>query len=73
MEIQKLAQLLRDSYDQAPKGNKSIAVCLFGVRFADEIGSSTNAIMEAAMIGDYGPEVRKGIKLARYVNLKAGL
>jgi hypothetical protein len=70
MRTDQLAKLLREAYDTAPDGDKSLAVCLFGVRYAEEIGPSTNAILESADIGKYGPEVRKGIKLSRYVTLK---
>lgn len=70
MGTEQLARLLRDAYDKAPALDKSLAVCLFGIRYADEIGTSTNAIVHAAQIGKYGPEVRKGIKLSRYVRLK---
>ncbi len=70
MQTERLAEILRHAYEQAPQLDKSLAVCLFGIRYAQEIGSSTNQIIEAAGIGSYGPEVRKGIKLSRYVALK---
>ena len=70
MQIERLARILKQSYDQAPAQNKSLAVCLFGIRYADEIGKSTNSIVTIAGIGKYDPEVRKGIKLATYVTLK---
>ena len=70
MQAKKLGELLREAYDQAPTRDKSLAVCLFGIRYAADIGSSTNDVIEHAGIGNYGPEVRKGIKLSRYVRLK---
>lgn len=70
MRIERLGELLRQAYNQAPARDKSLAVCLFGIRYADEIGSSTSAVLQAADIGKYGPEVRKGIKLSHYVTLK---
>lgn len=70
MRTDQLARLLREAYDTAPNRDKSLAVCLFGIRYAEEIGSSTNAILDAADIGNYGPEIRKGIKLSSYVTLK---
>ncbi len=70
MQVEKLGDLLRRAYDEAPERDKSLAVCLFGIRYAAEIGSSTNDIVERAGIGKYGPEVRKGIKLSHHVRLK---
>ncbi len=70
MQTERLASLLKEAYAQAPERDKSLAVCMFGIRYAEEIGKATNEIVEAANIGKYGPEVRKGIKLARFVTLK---
>lgn len=70
MQIRKLGEALRRAYDEAPERDKSLAVCIFGIRYASEIGTSTNEVVEHAGIGKYGPEVRKGIKLSRYVDLK---
>lgn len=70
MQAARLGTLLREAYECAPVRDKSIAVCLFGIRYASEIGSSTNAVLDYAKIGKYGPEVRKGIKLASYVTLR---
>lgn len=70
MRTRQLGELLRKAYDEAPERDKSLAVCLFGIRYAAEIGSSTNDVVERADISKYGPEVRKGIKLSNYVRLK---
>lgn len=70
MQTSKLGMLLREAYEQAPDRDKSLAVCLFGIRHAEEIGTSTNEVLSHADIGNYGPEVRKGIKLSRYVEIK---
>lgn len=67
MGVEELAKILKDAYDRAPNFDKSAAVCLFGIRYADQIGSQTNAIIESAKIGNYGPMVRMGKKLARDV------
>ena len=64
--------MLREAYHKAPDRDKSLAVCLFGIRYADEIGSATNEVIKFAEIGNYGPEVRKGIKLSQYVYLRSG-
>lgn len=70
MQTRKLGELLRKAYDQAPERDKSLAVCLFGIRYASDIGRSTNDVVMHAGIGKYGPEVRKGIKLSRYGRIK---
>nr|WP_271439779.1 hypothetical protein [Pontixanthobacter luteolus] len=41
---------------------------LFGIEFADEIGSAANQVVEASDIDNsYAVEVRKGMRLAKFV------
>ena len=55
MRVDDLARILKEAYDKAPNRDKSAAVCLFGVRYAEQIGTNTNAIISKAGIGNYGP------------------
>ena len=73
MEITKASELLRLSYAEAPEKGKATSVHLFGIRYADEIdGMPLGEVAEGAGIPkSYGTEIRKGINLARYVDLKS--
>lgn len=72
MQIERLGKLLATSLAKAPKGETAVTIHLFGIEYADDIGSSANQVAIAAGISEkYGTELRKGIKLARYVSLKS--
>ncbi|MCI5086848.1 MAG: hypothetical protein MRY67_13095 [Rhodovulum sp.] len=67
-----LAQKLKERYSSAGKGETALAIHLFGIEFADELAGQP--INEIAELGtghvSYGTEIRKGMRLARYVMLK---
>ncbi len=69
-----LAETLRDMYSNAPQGDKTTMIRLFGIKYADELKNSTmsmSRIAELAQIGvNYHAEISKGIRLAKYVKLK---
>ena len=67
-----LIKELQDDYARAPRGDKVLSIHLFSIRNADGIdGHNTYDFAERAGIGrSYGSEIRKGIRLARYVRLK---
>ena len=68
METRELAAALRTMYRAAPFGEKSIMATLFGIRYAEDIGSRALQIAVASGIGgSYATEIYKGKKLARYV------
>lgn len=72
MQIDKLGKMLADSLEKASKGDVAVTIHLFGIRYADEIGSSANQVAIAAGISEkYGTELRKGMKLAKYVTLNS--
>jgi hypothetical protein len=72
MQVSELAEVLRERYEQAEKREVVLAIHLFGIEFASELGG--HSINDIAEIGtghrSYGTEIRKGIRLARYVDLK---
>lgn len=72
MTADELARRLRDDYARAGKGDKVVAIHLFGIRNADALeGHSAHEIAERAGIGrSFGTEIRKGMRLAEYVQLK---
>lgn len=71
MQIEKLGHLLADVVRKAPKGDIAVTIHLFGIRYANEIGAGATQVAIAAGISEkYGTELRKGMKLAKYVELK---
>ena len=68
-----LAEILRRMYHNAPKGERSTAVHLFGIHYVAELSDprvNINRMVERSEIGDgYNAQVRNGMRLARYVEL----
>ena len=73
MNETELAGILRRMYYNAPRGEQSTAIALFGIRYADQLSARSvniNRMVERSGIGDsYYTEVRKGMRLAKYVEL----
>lgn len=73
MREDELAQVLRRMYRNAPRGEQSTAIHLFGIRYVAELSEphiSINRMVERSGMGDsYHAEVRKGMRLAQYVEL----
>lgn len=72
MTSDQLVKALREAYSVAPKGDKVVAIHLFGIRFAEELeGHNTHEIAERAGISrSYGTELRKGMRLAHHVTIR---
>jgi hypothetical protein len=72
MTTEQLANELRDAYGRAPRGDKVVAIHLFGIRNAANLGGhSAQDVAERAGIGrSFGTEIRKGMRLAEHVSLK---
>ena len=75
MTESELAIRLAKAHEDAPKGEKTTAVHVFGLHYADEIRrcgpGAPGGIAEASKTGDsYGVELNKMLKLARHVTLK---
>ncbi|MGB7316756.1 MAG: hypothetical protein WBC85_02215 [Planktotalea sp.] len=68
-----LIAILAEHYSSEPSRGKALEIHLFGIEFADELlGQEVNLIAESATgKASYGTEIRKGMKLAKYVTLKA--
>ena len=67
-----LAEILKERYTSAEKREMVTAIHLFGVEFADRLdGVSINDVAELGTgHRSYGTEIRKGIRLSKYVSLK---
>ena len=72
MKIERAAELLREMYDKASAGEKATSVHLFGIKYANEIGSMSpkELVVRADLPESYHTEIRKMIKLAKYVKLR---
>lgn len=72
MQTEQLGKLLAADLKSAAKGDRAVTIHLFGIKYAGEIGSAANDVAIAAGISEkYGTELRKGMKLARFVDLKS--
>lgn len=74
MTIDELSEQLKKMYENARRNEASCQVHLFALIFADEIEKhkyKLRDIVRLAGISDgYVPELSKGIKLAKYVDVK---
>lgn len=72
-----LGQKLKYMYDNAPYGEQVLMIHLFGIKFGDiiyENGYNAREIIEAAGIKEsYQTEISKGMKMAKYVEIKKNM
>ena len=72
MNTEQLGKMLAADLKSAQAGDRAVTVHLFGIKYASEIGSAANDVAIAAGISaKYGTEIRKGMKLARFVSIKS--
>ena len=71
MTPEELGNTLSSMYHNAPKGELTTMIHLFGIKYADEIrdcGATATEIVRLSGLQDsYKAEVSKGVRLARYV------
>jgi 5-methylcytosine-specific restriction protein B len=74
MSEERLASILRQIYMSAARADTSVAVILFGIRYADMIDASGIRPRELARLAgipeSYASDLKKGIRLASHVVLK---
>lgn len=72
MTIDAAARILADMYAKGGDREKVVNIHLFAIKYAGEINSmNAHEIAERAGISrSYGTEIYKGIRLAKYVELK---
>ena len=75
MDIKQAAEQLKDMYNNAPDKEAVTFIHLFGIKYAKEIISLSvpELVKESGIRQSYTTEVYKGIRLAKYVNLKIDL
>lgn len=69
-----LGNKLKEMYENAPHNEQVTMIFLFGIKYADVIrgnGYIAREIVEESGINEnYATEVNKGIKMAKYVQIK---
>lgn len=74
MTLLELSSTLKDMYENAPKGDSTTMIHLFGIKYAKEIKDADFSVKDilssAKMPLSYQTEVSKGVRLAKYVILK---
>ncbi len=73
MRIEEASKILARMYREARYGEKVLSIHLFGIKYADEIRDmSVNDIVAGAELKySYRTEIRNGINLAKYVEVKS--
>lgn len=74
MDLNELGRMLNEMYLNSPDKEKVVMIHLFGIKYADDIlGSdfSCKDLADAAGISEsYRTEISKGVKLAKYVQIR---
>ena len=72
MTVGEAAAILKRMYENAPRGEKVTCLFLFGIIYADDLAalSVRDVVREAGVRPTYYTEIRRGIKLAKYVQIK---
>ena len=67
--------ILRDMCEKAPKDEKTAYIHLFGIKYAQELRALNIPTVAERGTGykSYEVEINKGIRLAKYVQLRADL
>ena len=76
MTVEKAAAKLKRMYRvDAPRGKKGPYLILFGVKYADDLArlSLSRVIREAGLHPTANVQIRHGMKLADYVDIKPGV
>jgi len=72
MRIDEAAKILASMYNNSPEREKALHVHLFGIKYADEVSGMPlgEVAIRAGITEAYKTEIRKGMNMARYVQLK---
>ncbi len=73
MRIDQASQILAQMYEEALPKEKSLSIHLFAIEYADKIRdmSVKDIAIGAGLPESYKTEIRKGINLAKYVEVKS--
>ena len=71
MQINQASQILADMYQQALPKEKALSIHLFAIKYANKIEdmSAKDIVVGAGLPESYKTEIRKGINLAKYVEV----
>ena len=72
MRIDQASQILAQMYHDALPKEKALSIHLFAIKYADQIRdmSAKDIAVGAGLPESYKTEIRKGINLAKYVEVK---
>lgn len=72
MNLREAARILSETYANAPDGEKVVRIHLFGIQYAEELqGLSMPELLALSELpASYGTEIKKGMKLAAFVQLR---
>ena len=72
MTTEEAVRILREMYEKAPDGERGSIVIVFGIKYAAELEGMNLYLIatRATTFKHWGREIRKGVKLARYVSLR---
>ncbi len=72
MRIDQASQLLAQMYKEAQPKEKALSIHLFAIKYADQIRdmSAKDIVVGAELPESYKTEIRKGINLAKYVEVR---
>jgi hypothetical protein len=70
--VSDIINALKRAIEAAPKGDKVVTIHLFGIQHAERLdGMNLQDIAERAGIGkSFGTELRKGVRLSEYVQVR---
>ena len=72
MTVGEAAGILRRMYENAPRGEKTTMLHLFGIKYADDLAglSIEDIVRKAGILKSYPTEINKGRRLAKYVQIR---
>lgn len=72
MQINQASQILAQMYQEALPKEKALSIHLFAIKYADKIEALTakDIVIGAGLPESYKTELRKGINLTKYVEVK---
>ena len=72
MTVEEAAKRLKDEYANAPQGEKGPSLILFGIKYANDLAhlSLSRVIRESGIHRSADIQIRHGMKLTKYVELK---
>lgn len=73
MTLMELSGILRQMYENAPSGESTTMIHLFGIKYSKEIKDADftpkDILKSAGMPESYQTEISKGVRLAKYVRM----